>query len=1214
MLSKFSVKKPFTILVIVILIIVFGVVAFSKSTMDLFPSIDLPYVMVMTTYPGAAPEQVEKNVSQPMEQQMASLENLKNITSMSYDNYSMIMLEFNNDTDLNTVSVDIRDKIDLVSGSFDDSVEKPVIFKMNPDIMPTVVAAVTDKGKDVSGTSTLVEEELQRKLEGTDGVASVSAAGMVENKVHITLDQDKIDKKNKELKKAAGSQVDDSVSSINKAADKASDGEKKVADGQSEIEKAQKSLAMKKEVISKALSALQTLTAGRESALQMDPGADTSVVDSQISAVVKQLRPYKKDLKKMGVDVNKASGSSTEAAKALSTFNIAMSISTDHLNNQMSSLAGTDAYLKSVLDQLKSSKAQAEAQKKTAEDSADISSMLTMDSISQIISSQNFEMPAGYVSDDGKDLMVTVGDKMTDMDQISDLVLLDTGISGVDPVKLKDVATISYMDNGEDTYAKINGKEGVLLTFTKQSDYSTTEAANNVLDKFTQLEKDYDGVKFTTLSDQGSYIKIVIDSVLQNLILGAILAILILLFFLRDIRPTLITACSIPISVTFAFVLMYFTGVTLNVISMAGLAVGVGMLVDNSIVVIENIYRLRSLGYSRKDAAIKGSTQVAGAITASTLTTVSVFIPIVFVEGITRQIFVDMALTIAYSLLASLFIALTLVPAMGRALFRRTNKNTVLSRASRFIGRYRVFVKSALAHKKLVLIIALVLFAGSVTAGMAKGFEYMPSMASEEISGSMYLPAETKQERCFEIYDEMSTKIEKMKGVDTVGIMLESEANSVMGVSAAGSDSDFTKATLYILLDEDQIGRNSAVSKEIKKAGEKYGAEMTVSGDMDITGSSSLGGGGISIDVESDDLDDLKESAAKIEDRLRGMKGLTDVSDSRENTVPDLRISVDKNKAAEKGFTTAQLYAAISSKLSSEKTATTIKVSGSDRDVVLKDADNNKITKDQLLNKTLSVTTAAGKTVKVKVADVASVSEDTALTVINRKNQKRTVNVTAAIDDGYNTTKMSDKVEKTVDKMDLPSSVGLGYGGENQAIMDAMKQLLLMMGLGLLLIYLIMVAQFQSLLSPFIVMFTVPLAFTGGILALLITGNCISVVSMIGFVMLMGIIVNNAIVLIDYINQLRLGGMDKKDAIIEAGATRLRPVLMTALTTVLGLLPLAMGIGSGSEMMQPVAIVCIGGLLYATLMTLVVIPVMYDILHRKKKKVISSEELTSDKA
>lgn len=1185
MLSRISIKKPFTVLVAVILIIVFGVVSYMKMTPDLFPKIDLPYVIVMTSYQGSTPEESEAEVTAPMEQQMATLADLKNIQSVSGEGYSMIMLEFNSDADLDTVSVDIRDKIDIVSGRWNENVTKPTIMKLNPDMMPVTVAAVNMKGKTSARISDLLNEELLRQLEGTDGVASVSGSGMVENSIHVELDQDKIDKTNKKVRDAvlsryaqASGQLEDGISSAGSQQEKIDDSKKGITEAQIQLAKQTEA--------SRIL--LQRNKNQLEDQLTLDPTLAPYIVP-RISAI----------------------------EEAISNLNIQSQIGASRLSNAMSETVSAGAMLSMTVDQLQSSLNEINAQGVSALSSADLTGILTMGNISSILEAQNFAMPAGYITENGTDMMVSLGDKFKSINEIEELVLLDTGIPGTGPVTVADVAKVRDFSDSENVYAKINGEAGVLLTFSKQSDYPTTETAGNIQDKFKELEKKYDGLEFTTLSDQGEYIYMAIASVLQNLFLGAVLAILILMFFLRDIRPTLITALSIPISVTFAIALMYFTGITLNVISLAGLAVGVGMLVDNSIIVIENIYRLRSLGYSNIQAALSGVTQMSGAITASTLTTVCVFIPIVFVEGITREIFVDMALTVTYSLMASLLVALTLVPVMGRGFLKDASAKTVLSRNSRYILKYRKAVRYVLSHKSMVMIIAALLLVASSALAFSRGFEYMPPMSTPEISVDIELPKENTLKETAGTCDKIAEQIKDTKGVETVGVMLSSNTAAMFGFTA--DLKDYSRVSMYVLLDEDKTELNPSISKKIKETGEKYGCEMIVSGDVDMSSYSAMGGSGIVANIYADDLDDLRKFSSRVEKKLGTIKGTENISDSEEDAVPEVKITVNKNKAMEKGFTTAQIYAQVSAALTTEQNATSMTYDGNRRDIVVTTSENSKTDLDKLKNLELVASnqgtgeaeTAGGSgTKKVKLSEIADISNDRALETIVHDKQKRTIQVTSEVEKGQNVTKITEKARDSVEKMNIPSGTEVEFTGENETIMDAMKQLVQMLLLGLLMIYLVMVAQFQSLRAPFIVMFTVPLAFTGGLLGLLITGNDVSVVSMIGFIMLMGVIVNNAIVLIDTVNRLRKEGMDKREAIEEAGSIRLRPVLMTALTTALALMPMAFGFGEGAEMMQPVAIVCIGGLVYATFMTLLVIPVMYDVLSRKKTAVISEEELT----
>lgn len=1177
MISKLSIKKPFTVFVMVVLILVFGFVAYTKMTPDLFPSMDLPYVVVMTSYFGATPEEVETSVTKPMEQQMATLGNLESMRSISAENYSTIILEFKNETNLDTISVDIRDKIDLVAGQWGEMVGKPIVLKLNPDMMPITVAAVTMEGSDNAKTSDFLNKELLRRLEGTDGVASVSTAGMVENTIQVDLNKDKIDDMNNQVSDALIDKFGGAYGTVSAGIRSAKEQQTSLSEGKQKIIDAQLGL-------SEQFDSIQIMLLLKSAELATSLAENPSMAESLMPEI-------------------------QAVAAGLLQLNDQKDVAYATLSNSMSEVVAAQAMLQVTLMQLESSLAEVESARDAAVSSANLTGMLTMDNVAAIIAAQNLDMPAGYVQDGNSEIMVSVGDKFKSIDEIKDLVILDLGIDGVEPILLSDVADISNFNSAGETYAKINGEDGVLLTFQKQSNYATTKVAQNIQEKFSDLEDKYEGLKFTTLSDQGEYIYIVINSVLDNLWIGALLAIMVLIFFLRDFRPTLITALSIPISLIFAIVLMYFTDVTLNVISLAGLAVGVGMLVDNSIVVIENIFRLRGLGLSRVQAALSGVSQMAGAITASTLTTVCVFLPLVFVEGITKQIFMDMALTVTYSLMASLLVALTLVPALGRSLLVKTGESSILHHNSKTLEKYKQLVAFSVKHKAWVLLLSILLLVLTASLSYAKGFEYMPTMASPEISATIEFPSDNTLKETETASDTISNTLSSMEGVETVSVMLASDSGGMFGMG--GTATDFSTVSLYILLDEDQVEQNAAVTEKIKSLSEKNMGKATVYGGADISNSSALGGGGISISVYADDLDHLRTSVQKIEKALSKVKGVEEVSDSSEETVPELRITVDKNKAMENGLTVAQVYAQISSLLTEKKTATSIQYLGNTREVVVTTDETKNLDAESVEN--LTLTTSGGTTGQVgivKLSDIATISQDETLKSISHLEQNRAVSVTATILEDENVTLVTDQAKDQVAELDLPADITYEFEGEDKAIMDAMEQLILMMALGLLLIYLIMVAQFQSLLAPFIVMLTVPLAFTGGLIALLISGKEISVVSMIGFIMLMGIIVNNAIVLIDTMNRFRIDGMEKREAIIAAGAARLRPVLMTAVTTVLALIPMALGFGTGAELIQPVALVCVGGLTYGTFMTLLVIPALYDWLGAKKISVISEEELT----
>ena len=1216
MLSKFSVRKPFTVLVAVVIVIVFGVISFTKMTPDLFPNINTPYVIVMTTYPGASPEEAEIEITEPMEQQLATLANIKNVTSVSASNYSMIQMEFSDDVNMDAISVDIRDKISQIEGNLPETAGTPVVMKISTDMMPVVTAAVGMKGKSAGEVSKFVKDELQSSLAGVEGVASVSTMGMVSDNIQIVLSQEKIDEINKKISAAISSSLGEAEGQIAGGMGAAASGKQQIQDGKEAIAKGQRQAAeqlaaMKKQLtdsrqqladLKKQGPALKLLLKEYDNAVASGNQTLVHMVEQQIEMTGMTVDSLRKAVAQLDT-IDEQIAAVDAALQNLETEGAAASFT---LGNRYADLAAAESTIDATVNQLQSALAQVQSSREAALASADMTGVLTMSNISAILSAQNFSMPAGYITDGQAKILVSVGNKIKDKDELESLILIDMGIDGVDPVRLSDIGTVTYANQAEDTYAKINGQNGVLLSFTKQSSYATAVVADNISAKFAQLESEYDDLEFTMLSDQGEYIHLVINSVLQNLLMGAVLAILILLFFLRDIRPTIITAVSIPISVVFAVVLMYFSGVTLNMISLSGLAIGVGMLVDNSIVVVENTYRLRALGYSRVQSAVSGAAQVAGAITSSTLTTICVFVPIIFVDGMTKDIFMDLALTVAYSLLASLIVALTLVPAMARGLLSKDTKKSILSQEGKTIKSYKKLAAWSLGHKKTLIIASVAILAVSAALAFSRGFSYMPSMSTPQISAVIQMPDESTLEETSEVTDAVSEEIRKIDGVRTVGAMLSSDTLGMFGMSAG--QQDVTSTMLYIILDEDKVDNGKLIDKKLEKLAKKYGCEITTSSGMDM--SSMTGGGGIAVNLYSDDLDLLRSTGAAIEKELRGMKQLEEVSDVKEDSTDEIKVIVNKNLAIKEGLTTAQVYQQIASKLTEESSATTLNDENGTVDVVVENSTAGKFTKDDLLNMKLTADKSDGTKSEVTLSTIAAVENGASLDSINHDNQNRTLSVSAAVKDGYNVTHANDAVKNMIEKKDLvPDGVKISYGGETQEIMDAMRQMVLMLIVGLILVYLIMVAQFQSLRSPFIVLFTIPLAFTGGMLALLICGQDVSVVSMMGFVMLMGVVVNNAIVLVDCINRFRLEGMEMDEAIINAGAVRMRPVLMTAVTTILGLLPLAIGIGTGAEMVQPVAIVCIGGLIYATLMTLVIIPVMYRIFAKKHMENVKDEEL-----
>ncbi|MBQ7937264.1 MAG: efflux RND transporter permease subunit [Oscillospiraceae bacterium] len=1325
MFSKFSVKKPYTVFVGIVVVIVLGVVSFLNLTPDLLPSMDFPYVIITTTYVGASPEEVEETVTKPMEESMARLDNINSISSTSSENYSMVMLEFAEGTDLGIASVDITNAIGQLESGWDDSVGTPIMLKINPNMLATAVVAVSVDGLDEYELTSFVENNLLSQLEGVEGVASVSAEGMISRSVELLISEDKIEKLNARIEKEIIKQFDEAYTAIEDAEQQLSDGKEAIAVGRTEIKKGREELEKAKAEAEEQLEAgkdgilfgyiqidqaRKELQAGEAELLkQMDtlyatydklleaqvsietlkqskvaltgtltalrsvqefvdanPDLDYSALDEMISemtggqydsysalvagiaeveAGIAAIDQYLSDIdaalgefgyssetvgqaisdleagiaecEKYQAEIQKGYEELAKAEAAIVSGEMAMeegeaearkqfAEAEKMLDSTASQLAASSGQIEAAEEELAKNREKIDTAMEEAVGAADVDQIINLELVATILYAQNFEMPAGYVLDGGEPVLLRVGDKFEDVTELEDLVLFDMGIEGIGAITISDVAEINYTDNSDSTYANINGNRGVILSFNKQSNYATATVSENLDEKFAQLEEKFEGLQFAPLMDQGDYIDIIISSVLENMIIGAVLAIIILAVFLRDIRPTFMVALSIPISVVFAIVLMYFSGVTLNIISLAGLAAGIGMLVDNSIVVIENTYRLRSLGLSPIKAAVSGASQVAGAITSSTLTTICVFLPIVFVKGITKQLFQDMALTIAYSLLASLIIALTLIPAMAPTVLKKVKENK--DGEGKFIQKYGKLVETALNKKAFVLILSVLLLAGSAYACISRGFIFMPNFESNQLTVNISLPEDSVLDDTAKICDEFGAEIKKINGVETVGTMLSGGMESFVGMS--GGSSDVTSATMYIILDSDGEKEAGKITANISDIAENYkdSADISVSGGM-MDSMSMLTGSGVTVDVYGNDIEDITATAKEIGDIIRDIDGVSYVSAGEEKTEPTINISVNKNEAMKNGLTVAQVLQEIAGKIVKNVSASTIETDEGEYDVIIISESGENFTREDIENYVFNVTKQDGTKAEVKLSDIAEIKDGNTLSSINRISHRRYLTVSAGIAEGHNVTLVAADIERALADYKAPEGVTYEFSGENESIMEAMWELVKMLGIGVILVYLIMVAQFQSLRSPFIVMFTIPLAFTGAFIALMIWGLEISVVAMIGLIMLVGIIVNNGIVLVDCINQLREGGMERRAAVIEASKTRLRPIFMTALTTVLGLVPIALGFGFGSSLIQPVAVCCIGGLLYATVMTLFVIPVMYELLSRKNMNVISEDDL-----
>ena len=1588
MLSKFSVKKPYTVIVAVILVIVLGVISFANMTTDLLPNMDLPYVAVYTTYIGATPEQVESDVTRPMEASFATLPGIDSINSTSSENLSLVVMEFESGVDMNSVMIELSSQLDMLRGSWDDAVGAPVVMQIDPNMLPVSIASVSLEGADVHELTDFVEGEILPRLEGIDGVASVSVSGAVEETVAVTIDEERIELLNSLILREVDDELAEVEAQLSSAQSQISEGKRLLAREKSnalaQIDSAQNMLSddsleaaiagareqrdglqAQLEQTEAAIAALESLTSltpeqqaqldafnarlaalraereakqarlealqnavsdpaaqaqydeavaqreellarregleayieeqklrdpealrGEIGALEGQIGADRNTLaalDGEIATMEGQAETLRARIEELeaqigeaeatpvpspsapptsapsGVPTDAPTGEPTDgptdaptdeptdaptgeptdaptdeptdaptgeptdaptgeptdaptgeptdepadtptgeptdapngsesALSALFAGNVAAAEGTpvdalkqqlaeaqaalgaletqlderakrrealnqsieddearlagyretlaaleasgegedttqrveeaqrqiDEIDAQVKELDATiaaleagrlpdaereaqiqalteeiavldgsisaiedseaykllmlasdkDAYdqqyaalsaakaqltaaiaqldgmlakleagtipgglfegvdedtsvadaraaLSSARTQALSAFADAESQLSEADsqlaqarsefyeqrdaalEDAGLDGVITMEMVSALIGAQNFSMPAGYAGQGEDSYMVRVGDEFSSLNELKNMRLFSLGMESVDVVSLSDVATVEIVDNADEVFTKVNGEDGMLLSFQKQSNQSTADVAGRITEELNALSGEYEGLTFVELMNQGDYIDIVIDSVLSNLLSGAALAILVLLLFLLDFRPTLIIALSIPISVVIAFVAMYFTGITLNVLSLSGLALGIGMLVDNSIVSIENIYRLHNEeGVPVLRACVEGVKQISGALIASTLTTVCVFLPVVFVQGITRDLFSDIGLTITYSLLASLLVAMTVVPTMSAAVLKRSKPHKERFEAVR--RGYAKLLRGALKAKVLVLLLAVALLGYSVWETMQMSMSFMPEVSSPQMNATLVfnegMSESEKESAAMELMDGMLN----VPSVEAVGMT----SGSMMGIGG-GEEGLGESLTYYIIVDEAMERSNQEIGADISALGAQAGLDVTVqTSSMDI---SMLSGEGISINIEGDDLTALRQAATEVAELARGVEGTGEVSDGLEDSTPELTVVVNKDAANEEGLTVAQVYQFVATKLAGAQEITQVTLDGKDYPLTVADGRDLALEAADIENLEIEVTQQDGVKM-VRVGDIASIDETMSLSSIARRDQQRSVTVTLNAAEGHALSKVSDALEEALSTYTPPAGCTVGLSGENETVRSIMDDMLLVIGVALVFIFLIMVAQFQSFKSPIIVMFTIPLAFTGGLLALLITGLDLSVVAMVGFLLLAGVVVNNGIVFVDCVNQLRIGGMSKKEALVETGRMRLRPILMTALTTILGMSTMALGTGMGAEMMQPMAIVSIGGLTYATLMTLFVVPVLYDIVNGEKMK------------
>ncbi|MBM7624513.1 efflux RND transporter permease subunit [Sporohalobacter salinus] len=1012
--SDFSVDRPIAITMFVLLTILIGAVSFTELGVQLLPELDLPFIVVQTQYNGATPEEIEDSITEPLEENVATVEGLDTISSTSKENTSTIILEFDWDINVDNAKSDVRDKIDMVKDALPDGADEPVIMQFDPANQAIVKVALS--GTNLTYLKDLVEDKFESQLETISGVASVSIKGGLDREIQIRVDQEK-------------------------------------------------------------------------------------------------LNGYG----------------------------------------------------------------------------------LTLDDISSGIKSSNLDMSVGEVNDGVKELTLKGQGEFNSVEEIRNVQLLTANGR---KINLSDVAVVKDTHDEIEHYSYLNRKRSITLGIKKQNDANTVEVANAVNKRIEELkQKVPQNIEVKVISDSSEFIKDSISSVQQNFMVGGVLAVIILFLFLRNVRTTVVISTAIPISVIATLGMMYFGDLSLNNLTLGGLSLGIGMLLDNSVVVLENIYRHLHEGLGRIKAAKKGASEVGMAIFASTMTTVIVFLPMVFVDGIAGVIFTPMSKTVAFSLLASLLVALTFIPMLSSKLLqvdieekKEETKQDVITE------KYKSVLRWCLKYRYLVagsLIVLLVLFA----FGLTKGFiplqtEFMPKSDRGKVNVYFELPQGTRLEKTNQFLIKAKDTIDGIPEINDISSEVGSNSNSYEGEIEVD------------LIDLDKRERGVTKVAEIirTKLNNLAGAKINVVPQTSMMGQQGKGGSAISINVQGPELDTLLKLAKEIETKVQNIEGTRNIAITPKASKPELEIIPKENLAKELGITKQQLFSILDTAVDGSDISK-YKENGEEYDIRLKLFDEQTDSINQLLD--LKISSSQGGVVPLN--QIADIRYTTGPNAIEREEQERKFTI------GTDTYQRSlgavlNDIKTKIGKMDLPDGYDVNYKGDAGDMRESFQELGKAMIMAIVLVYMVMAAQFESLAHPFVIMFTVPISLIGAITALVLTGVSLSINGFIGVIMLAGIVVNNGIVLVDYIN-IRRGFEERRDAILNAGPIRLRPVMMTALTTILAMVPLALGIGAGAEMQQSMAIVVIGGLLLATFLTLVIVPVVYDIVEdiaRAVKEIIKN--------
>jgi len=1068
-LSKTSVNRPVSTLMLMMIVVAFGIISFTRLPVDLFPKMELPMTVVVTNYPNAAPTEIETMVTRPIEQQVATTENISAISSYSMEGMSIVLAQFENGTDMNFAGLDIREKVELISDYLPDNATKPMVIAMNPNMLPISIMYVS-ADMDMAELTKLVDDDVLPALERVEGVASADSFGGTEDEIGVTLDQAQME--------------------------------------------------------------------GYHLALQ------------QVSAALQ---------------------------------------------------------------------------------------------------SMNISLPSGTVTQGSRDMIVrTVGE----FDSIDDVKNMQLALPTKETVRLGDIAEVVLRERTQTSIGRVDSKPAIGISVNKQAVANTVQVSRKIDTAIKTLETEHPDIRINLSMNQADFVNDSIAFVAESALMGCLLAILICLFFLRSFASTMIIAISIPTSIIATFILMFATGFTMNMLSLAGLAVGIGMLVDDSIVVMENIFRRRGEGLSPWDASVLGAKEVTMPVIAATATKIAVFLPIVFVQSIAATIFKEFSFTISFALICSLVVALTVIPMLCSKLLGRgktainaeylelsaetgiqsseNNKSGIKSEnqksgdqepetpgpksesdnskaktqksksplhwffgfIDRVIKKYTGVLKYSLKHKKTVVLLCVILLVFSAALVFVVGGELIPSSDEGALTIDVEVPAGTSIEKI----DGIIKQVEAYVADNVDGLKDYSTSIGRTSMIALSSNLSNSASVSVNLVDKNNraLSTEETATKITEDLNFITGAKISISESNQM--SMSMGGSPIQIDLKGDDFTELGRIADEIAAIVSEVEGTTNVVSSIEEGNPEVQVTPDRVLATIHGVSAFQIAQTLSSSLDGVK-STSLKVNGVSTEIVLSLSGAYGESIENL--KQISMMTQSGQT--VSVGDVADVNIENAPTRIQRQDQQRTVNVTGELS-GRDLQSVTSDIEKKLSSYQMPRGYSYEIGGEAQEMQSSFTDLGKALLLSLLIIFMILASQFESLIQPFIVMLAIPFALTGAFLGLFITNTPLSLVAFLGIIMLSGIVVNNSILLVDFINQNRKRFDTRTEAIVAAGRFRFRPIIMTMLTTCFGLLPLAIGLGSGGELIQPMGITVIGGLIFSTVVTLVLVPVIYAIIDEKREK------------